>query len=101
MFMLLKCRTPNHHISNAGKHQATHSKLNYNILQFASSAQGQTCPLVKICFSFCNAVATQAVIITNCTAERLSYTQIACFALYGGKYDETFEFGWNVQQKQH
>lgn len=69
--MLLKCRTPNHRISNEGKHQATPSKLNYNIPQFASPAQGQTCPLVKICFAFCNTVATQAVIITNCTAERL------------------------------
>lgn len=81
-----KCKTPNHHISNAGKHQETHSKLNYNIPQLASSAQGQTCLLVKICFAFCNTVATQAVIITNCTAERLSYIQIACFALYGGKH---------------
>lgn len=83
-----KHRTPNHRISNAGKHQATPSKLNYNIPQFASSAQGQPCPLVKICFAFCNTVVMQAVIITNCTAERLplSYIWIACFALYGGKY---------------
>lgn len=83
-----KCRTPNHHIPNAGKHRATHSKLNFNIQQFASSAQGQMCPLVKICFAFCNTVAMQAVIITNCTAERLplSYIWMACFALYGGEH---------------
>lgn len=83
-----KCRTPNHCISNVGKHQASHSKLNYNIPQFASSAQGQTCPLVKICFAFCNTVAMQAVIITNCTEERLplSCIWIACFALYGGEH---------------